>query len=127
MHIKYLVSAAALLSSVAFSQAYAQEEMSVQDKMQLATRQNMRHNMQQSMLEADTNKDGKISYEEFKAEHEKRGQAHFKNIDLNSDGFIDESERKAFHELMQERRQDPKGRMRGDRQKDLMQDRTELR
>jgi hypothetical protein len=57
-----------------------------------------------NMLEsADTNHDGKVSYEEFKAEHEKHMQEMFKKLDTNGDGFIDESERKAGHEKMREK------------------------
>jgi len=42
---------------------------------------------------ADTNADGKISYDEFKAAHEKRIQAQFKRLDKNGDGFIDQAEK----------------------------------
>jgi len=55
-------------------------------------------------LKADTNQDGKISYEEFKASHEKRLQAQFKRMDTNGDGFIDEAERKQMHDKMREMR-----------------------
>jgi Ca2+-binding EF-hand superfamily protein len=112
MHIKYLVSAAALLSSVSFTQAYA-HDMPPPDKMQ------------EAMQQADTNKDGKISYDEFKVEHEKRGQERFKKMDANSDGFIDESEKKAFHDQMREHRQEMKGKMKGDRPADPAQSRPE--
>lgn len=44
---------------------------------------------------ADTNADGKISYDEFKAAHEKRLQAQFKRLDKNGDGFIDQVEKEA--------------------------------
>jgi len=55
-------------------------------------------------LKADTNQDGKISYEEFKASHEKRQEAQFKRMDTNGDGFIDEAERKSMHDKMREMR-----------------------
>jgi len=60
------------------------------------------HNM---MLKADTNNDGKITYDEFKAAHEKRMEEHFKRMDKNGDGAIDESERQAMHEKMHEMRE----------------------
>lgn len=50
--------------------------------------------------EVDTNNDGKISFEEFKLQHEKHMSERFKKIDTNSDGFIDEAERKSAHEKM---------------------------
>ena len=55
------------------------------------------------LKEADTNNDGKISLDEFKAQHEKHMQEMFKTLDTNSDGFIDEAERKAGHEKMREK------------------------
>jgi len=55
-------------------------------------------------LKADTNQDGKVSYEEFKASHEKRQEAQFKRMDSNGDGFIDEAERKQMHEKMRDMR-----------------------
>lgn len=57
------------------------------------------------MLSADANNDGKISFDEFKASHEKKLEAHFKRIDTNGDGEIDESERKAMHEKMHQMRE----------------------
>jgi len=56
--------------------------------------------------EADTNGDGKISYDEFKAQHEKHMQEMFKTLDANGDGFIDEAERKAGHDKMREKMKD---------------------
>lgn len=57
------------------------------------------HNM---MEEADTNHDEKVSFDEFKAGHEKRMQAHFKKMDANGDGFIDQAEAKKGREQMRE-------------------------
>jgi hypothetical protein len=53
---------------------------------------------EQYEMKADTNNDGKISYEEFKAAREKHMQEHFKRRDLNGDGFIDQNEKKAAKE-----------------------------
>lgn len=52
------------------------------------------------MMKADTDRDGKISYEEFRAAREKRDQKHFKRMDANGDGFIDEAEKKAAYDKM---------------------------
>ncbi|HSH72387.1 MAG TPA: hypothetical protein VK974_04950 [Methylophilaceae bacterium] len=54
--------------------------------------------------QADTNKDGKISYDEFKASHEKRLEAQFKRMDINGDGFVDEAERQTVHDKMRDMR-----------------------
>ena len=56
------------------------------------------------MMEADTNHDGKISHDEFRAASEKRSEQHFKRMDTNGDGFIDQAERQAAHEKMREHR-----------------------
>jgi len=50
--------------------------------------------------EADTNNDGKLSHDEFKANHDKRGEEMFKRMDANNDGTVDEAEKKAMHEKM---------------------------
>jgi Ca2+-binding EF-hand superfamily protein len=51
-------------------------------------------------MEADTNKDGKISFDEFKAAREKHMQEHFKHRDANGYGFIDEKEKAQAREKM---------------------------
>jgi len=55
------------------------------------------------MEKADTNHDGKISYDEFKAFHETKMQEHFKKEDLNGDGFIDKEEARKGREMMREK------------------------
>lgn len=44
---------------------------------------------------ADTNGDGKVSLEEFKAARMKSVERQFQMLDLNQDGFVDEAERNA--------------------------------
>lgn len=52
---------------------------------------------------ADTNNDGKVSHDEFKAQHEKHMEEMFKKLDTNGDGFIDETEKKAGHDKMRDK------------------------
>lgn len=49
--------------------------------------------------EADTNKDGKLSKEEFLARHDKK----FTEIDANKDGFLAPDEMKSYGETMREK------------------------
>lgn len=58
------------------------------------------HESEPQEMDADANKDGKVSYDEFKAAREKHMEEHFKRRDTNSDGFIDEAERKAAKDGM---------------------------
>lgn len=51
-------------------------------------------------MEADANKDGKISFDEFKAAREKHMEEHFKRRDTNGDGFIDENEKAQARDKM---------------------------
>jgi len=57
----------------------------------------------------DTNNDGKVSYDEYRASKEKRTERQFKRMDTNSDGFIDEAEKQAakdkMHALREKRKQ----------------------
>lgn len=55
------------------------------------------------MEEADANHDGKVSYDELKAAHEKRMQEHFKKMDANGDGFVDKAEAQKAREMMREK------------------------
>ena len=57
------------------------------------------------MMDADTNKDGKISHDEFMAASQKRSEEMFKRMDTNGDGVIDQTERQAAFDKMHERRQ----------------------
>jgi len=61
----------------------------------------------QGMLEqADTNHDGKVSYDEFKAFHETKLQEMFKKLDTNGDGFIDKDEARKARDSMREKMRD---------------------
>ena len=64
-------------------------------------------------IKADSNNDGKVSYEEFKAEREKHMAEHFKRRDTNGDGYIDADEKKAAREGMKKHHKDCK-RKKGD-------------
>ena len=54
----------------------------------------------QMMQEADTNKDGAVSRDEFMANHQKMADKMFTKMDANNDGKIEEAERKVAHEKM---------------------------
>lgn len=56
------------------------------------------HESESHEMDADANKDGKVSFDEFKAARDKHMEEHFKRRDSNGDGFIDEAERKAAKE-----------------------------
>jgi hypothetical protein len=47
---------------------------------------------------ADSNQDGKISLDEYKAARDQRLEDRFKRLDANNDGFIDAAERDAAKE-----------------------------
>lgn len=64
--------------------------------------------------EADTNNDGKLSYDEFKAQHDKRMDLMFKKMDANGDGFVDMAEKKAARDKMREHRKNCMKKMDGD-------------
>jgi Ca2+-binding EF-hand superfamily protein len=54
----------------------------------------------QAMQDADTNKDGVISHDEFTAAHQKMADEMFAKMDTNKDGKIDQAERDAMKEKM---------------------------
>lgn len=54
------------------------------------------------MKEADTNKDGAISRDEFMTKHQEHANKMFEKLDANKDGKIDEAEHKAGREKMRE-------------------------
>lgn len=90
MNMKYLLSTVSVLAMFSIFNAHAHDA-------------HEGDRMHDGFAQADTNKDGKISYEEFRIAHEKRAEEMFKKMDANGDGFIDEAERKDFHEKMREK------------------------
>lgn len=56
-------------------------------------------------MKADANKDGKVSFEEFKAAHEEKMIVRFKTKDINEDGFIDLEEKVVAKEKKQAEQQ----------------------
>jgi Ca2+-binding EF-hand superfamily protein len=60
--------------------------------------EHMKHGMQ----DADTNKDGVISRDEFMAAHQAMAEKMFDKLDTNHDGKIDQAERDAMKAKMHE-------------------------
>lgn len=54
---------------------------------------------------ADTDGDGKISYEEYRASKEKAHERQFKKMDSNGDGYIDADEKQALKDKMRKMRE----------------------
>lgn len=48
---------------------------------------------------ADTNKDGKLTYDEYKIHNENRTKMKFEHMDANKDGTLDEAELKVIHDI----------------------------
>lgn len=67
-----------------------------------------KHESEKHEMHADTNDDGKVSYEEFKAARIKHMDDHFKRRDTNGDGFIDAEERKAARQHHHNKHHDKK-------------------
>lgn len=55
-------------------------------------------------MNADANKDGKVSFDEFKAVRDSHMKAQFERKDSNKDGFIDETEKQAAKAKWKEHR-----------------------
>ena len=88
MMLKKILGLVSIVAVLGMTNSYAEEAVTKRD-----------HGMR-----ADLNQDGKISYDEFRAAHEKRMEQHFKRMDANGDGFIDQAERQAMHEKWAEKR-----------------------
>jgi len=80
---------ATMLSLFAFGSAYAVDGEGC-------------HKHGDGMKKADTNNDGKLSYDEYRTSHEQRMEKHFKRMDANSDGFVDAGEKQAARDKMRE-------------------------
>lgn len=52
---------------------------------------------QHSWQDADANKDGVISKDEFMAKHQQRAERMFSKLDANKDGKVDQAEREAMN------------------------------
>jgi hypothetical protein len=92
MQLQKLAVCAAVLTWFATGQIYAEDAAPMEG-----------HPRQK--VDADTNKDGKISRDEFFAAQEKRIDAMFKRMDTNADGFIDQAEKQASKDKMCEMRE----------------------
>lgn len=55
----------------------------------------------ESKMKLDTDGDGKVSYEEYRASKEKAHERQFKKMDTNGDGYIDAAEKQAQKDKMQ--------------------------
>jgi hypothetical protein len=55
-------------------------------------------------MKLDSDGDGKVSYEEYRASKEKSHERQFKKMDSNGDGFIDASEKQAQKDKMRNMR-----------------------
>jgi uncharacterized membrane protein YebE (DUF533 family) len=94
MKVNKIAVLIATLGVLAFAQAYADDEMPKHP------------HPEHGMMDADTNKDGKISHDEFMAANQKRSEEMFKRMDTNGDGVIDQAEKQAAFEKMREHRQE---------------------
>lgn len=56
-----------------------------------------------SWQDADTDKDGAVSHDEFLASHQARAEKMFTKLDTNKDGKIDATERKAMRDKCEHR------------------------
>lgn len=93
MKFTKILGITAALVSLGLGSAYAADEAAAPDTQK-----------SQRMMKVDTNQDGKVSYDEFRAANEKRMEARFKKLDANNDGFIDQDERQAARKAWGEKR-----------------------
>jgi EF hand len=56
-------------------------------------------NKEKYKTSADANKDGKLTYDEYKLHNEGRYKKKFEHMDANKDGTLDEAELKTIHEV----------------------------
>jgi hypothetical protein len=62
-----------------------------------------KHCEHKGMMDADANKDGAVSRDEFMSQHQKMADKMFVKMDANKDGKIDQAERDAMKEKMMDR------------------------
>ena len=55
--------------------------------------------MEDYKTSADTNKDGKLTFDEYKMHNDNRTKMKFERMDANKDGTLDETELKAVHDM----------------------------
>ena len=55
--------------------------------------------MEDYKMSNDANKDGKLTYDEYKMYNEKNAKMKFDHMDANKDGTLDEAELKTIHEI----------------------------
>ena len=85
----------ALLLAISLSFGFSQ--LSLADHHEDGGKHCSRHH---KMQDADTNKDGAISRDEFMAGHQAMADKMFSKMDANNDGKIDQAERTAGKEKM---------------------------
>ena len=64
---------------------------------------------------ADSNKDGKVTYDEFKAAREVKMQENFNKLDADGDGAVDKAEEQKAREARREKRHERRPERRDDR------------
>lgn len=97
MKIIHIITAAAL--ALGLSQlAYANHHEGADGKA-------CTHKKHGMMQDADTNKDGAISRDEFMSSHQARAEKHFAKMDANNDGKIDQAEKDAMKAQWKEHHQ----------------------
>ena len=74
-------------------------------------------------MKADTNGDGKVSFEEFRAAHEAKLKARFNRLDANGDGFVDFKEKKIAKEKQRQKEVAEKEAIREEIRKEYAEDR----
>lgn len=81
------------------------------------------HHKNKDVMKADANGDGKVSFEEFRAAHEKRLKAKFERKDINKDGFIDPDEKQIAQKKRREKIETQKQKEREALRKELSEER----
>lgn len=104
MSLKWMLTAVAMTGLMLTGMAYAEHEDGCCCKKHEAGCS--KEHKGKMFKEADTNADGKLSRDEFKTQHDKRGEEMFKRMDANNDGVVDEAEKAAMHDKMHGKHKD---------------------